>query len=257
VETGAASSASILFANSNLLTMGANSEREISTGQTASGSRGVDPTLLADVSDLTLHKTGVGEVAALGGLRASGDSSPLQLVTPRNTRVRSDRPHLMWTATGDFESYTVTVLSDAGPVWSATTEGTMLNYPADAPALDPSLTYYWKVEGEEMLDVTQSELVSFQVLSAERLEALKQAEANIKETFGDAADAASRDYMLGSLYAKEGLSAEAITAFKRIAATHGDSAFVQEILGKLYYETGEKDLSIAALQRAVELGQAK
>ena len=252
LTTGANSKAALLYSNGSLLSVAANSETRVE-GNDASPA--VDPTLLADVSDLTLQRTGVGELAALGGLRAGPGESAIDLQYPRQTRVMSPTPTFEWATETAFEIYTVTVLSDDGQVWSGTTEESQITYPTTAPALQPGVTYYWRVEGEEMLDVTRSELVQFEVVAPEEIEVITKAEAGIRAAFSDESAAASRDFLLGSFYAKQGLNAEALAVFTAIAQVQGDSAMLHEILGRLYYETGRKDLAVQSLKKALELSK--
>ncbi|MFT5143690.1 MAG: tetratricopeptide (TPR) repeat protein [Rhodothermales bacterium] len=254
VTTGSGAKAALLYSNGSLLSMAANAEALVAgAGGSASS---VDPTLMADVSDMTLHRTGDGEIAALGGLRSGGSEADIDLQYPRQTRTLSPLPVFAWETWGEFEQYTVTVLSDDGVVWSGTTTTeTSLAYPESAPVLDPAQTYYWRVEGEDMLDVVKSELIQFQTLSADDAVRIEAAVGNIRSTLGD--DAESADYVVGSMYAKEGLNAEAIALFEGIAVRHADSAMVHEILGKLYYETGRKDLAVESLQKALALSKGQ
>jgi hypothetical protein len=251
VTTGSGSKAALLYSNGSLLSMAANAEALVAGSGGAASS--VDPTLLADVSDLTLHRTGDGEIAALGGLRKGVSTSTIDLQYPRQTRTTSQTPVFSWKSQSEFEMYTVTVLSDQGALWSGTTTGNSLAYPDSAPVLDPAETYYWRVEGEEMLDVVKSDLVQFQTLSADGSARIAAAEMGIRSALGD--DPGSADFVIGSMYAKEGLNAEAIGLFEGIAARYEDSAMVYEILGKLYYETGRKDLAVQSLQRALTLSR--
>lgn len=253
LKTGSGGKASLLYQNGSLVTVAANAQ--VAVDAAASGSRSVDPTLLADVSELTLHRTGVGEVAALGGLRSGGSAQDLELVSPTNTLIRDARPQFVWVSNGTFDQFTVTVLSDGGPVWTGSTEGTSLQYPETAPALDAGKTYFWRVEGEEMLDSVQSELTRFGLLAAEEAISLAEAEARIDGGFPADGEDASRAFLLGSLYARSGLNAEAIRVFEGIAADQPESAMVHEILGKLYFEGGQKDRAVKALQRALALAQ--
>ena len=212
----------------------------------------MDPTLLADVSDLTLHRTGAGEIAALGGLRSGGDQEAIDPLSPRHTRVRADRPVFSWNADGEFDLFTVTVLSDDGTVWSGTTTGTEMAYPEDAPVLEPGVTYYWRVEGEALLDTTRSGLVAFEVVAPDEVARLNEAEADL---MGRMEEGDARDFLLGSFYAKQGLHAEAITVFERLAERQPDAPLALEILGKLYYETGRKDLAVKSLQKALDVSR--
>ncbi|NNE68862.1 MAG: hypothetical protein HKN29_00710 [Rhodothermales bacterium] len=253
VVTGADSKAALLYSDGSLVSLAANDRADV--GESSSSAPTVDPTMLADVSDLTLQRTGVGELAALGGLRAGASAAVIDLTSPRQTRIRDGVPTFTWSAEAGFELFTVTVLSDAGEIWSGSTEANLLAYPSNAPTLEPGVTYFWRVEGEEMLDVTRSELVQFEVMAADDVESLKNAESSIREALSSPDSETSRDFLLGSLYARHGMNAEALDVFSRIAEGQGESAMLLEILGKLYYETGRKDLAVESLQRALELSR--
>lgn len=257
VKTLADAEASILFSNGNLITLGQNASMTIGAAAGASGDAGrvrdVSGEYLADASDLTLYRAGRGEIGALGGLRTAGSADRIELRTPRNTRVKAARPELVWMATGDFDYFTVKVLSEEGALWSVETESTSATYPDDAPALLPGKKYYWQVVGEVMLNTVSSPLVSFEVLSHDERVEVERHEAAIKETFADEPGSANHLYVLGTYYANQDLLGNAIAAFAAIAERHPDAAPAFEILGKLYYEVDLKDEAIAALQKAVEL----
>ncbi len=253
VRTGSDALASLLFADGNLLALGAGSSITISQAGDRAGARAVSGEYMADASDLTLHRAGQGEIGALGGLRSGGSGSRIALEGPRNTRVRSANPVLSWKASGDFDIYMVEVLTEDGVVWSTETEETSVAYPADAPALEPSTRYLWKVSGEEMLDMVNSEIVTFEVLAPGQLQAVKDGEAEIATMFADDPESSSHLYVLGSFYASEGLLDAAIEVFTRISHMHPDSAMPHEILGKLYSDVDLKDDAVQALRKAVEL----
>lgn len=253
VQTGADSKAALMYSDGSLVSLAANAQADV--GESSSSRPSVDPTMLADVSDLTLQRTGAGELAALGGLRAGASQAAIDLTSPRQTRIRNSVPTFEWSSQSGFELFTVTVLSDGGEIWSGSTEETSLTYPATAPTLEAGVTYYWRVEGEEMLDITRSELVQFEILPSEEVVSISAAEASIREALSGDETATSRAFLLGSLYARNGLNAEALEIFSGIAKVQGESAMLLEILGKLYYETGRKDLAVESLQRALELSR--
>lgn len=252
------SNASILFSNGNLLTLGPNSSMTISSGPSTAEAgpvRTFQGEYVADASDMTLHRAGAGEIGALGGLRSGGNSGGIDPLSPRNTKIRSGRPIFSWHAGADFEIYTVKVLTESGTVWSTETTETHVAYPEDAAALAPATKYFWKVEGEEMLDVVTSPVVEFEVLTTEAASKIEAGETDIRTTFGDETKTSSYHFVLGSFYAKQGLLSDAIESFVAIASEHPDAARPQEILGQLYYEVGLKDDAIGALQRAIVLEQ--
>jgi len=258
VKTGSTASASILFSNNNLLTLGANSSMTISGGSTpssASPMREVDSDLLASASDLTLHRAGEGEIAALGGLRSSASGSPLEPVSPRNTRIVSTAPVFVWESDGGYDSYRVKVLSDAGLVWSGETDGLSLAYPEDAPALAAGKDYYWQVEGEDLIDSDKSAMVSFKILSAESQAVVVAGENQIRELFREEPESTNYFYVLGSFYTKHGMLESAVKTFSEIALRYPDAPLPNEILGRLYSDMGLTGSAVAALQRAISLEQ--
>lgn len=258
VKTSAASEAVVLFSNSNMLTIRAGntftvSASSVSTPTLSGPVKAVDGGLMAAASDLTLHRAGQGEIEVLGGLRSGGTSSDIEITFPRNSKITSSRPHFAWNSAGDFDEFKVVVRSSEGEIWSETTTNTEIAYPADAPALRPGETYFWQVEGEDMLDVATSPLVSFEVLSDDELAAIEKGKAQINELFDGASVSSGQLYMIGSMYVKQGLIADAITTFKQIAESNPTAAMPHEILGKLYYEIGLKDQAVQSLQSAIAL----
>lgn len=250
VRTGADGVAALLFTDNNLVNLGANTSMTVSTS--SGQGRSVPSSRLADVSDLTMHRAGQGEIAALGGLRSGSREATIVPVTPRNSRVLESHPVLAWYATADFDEFEVRLLDGSGEVWSTTVTESQVTYPDDAPALEPGKEYVWQVTGIAMLDEIGSEMAPFAVVDDATRTTVREEADGIRTMFTDDSDASSRDYLLGALYAREGLINEAIQAFSRIAERHPDSPIAHEILGKLYYDMGMKDEAIQALHNALE-----
>ena len=258
VRTAASSEAVVLFSNSNMLTIRAGNTFTVSASSVSSPAlsgpvKAVDGELMAAASDLTLHRAGQGEIEVLGGLRSGGASADIEISFPRNSKITSARPQFSWTSAGDFEEYKVTVRTANGAVWSGSTSDMEMMYPADAPALVAGETYFWQVDGEDMLDVASSPLVSFEVLSDANLAKIEAGKAQITALFDGASLSSGQLYMIGSMYVKQGLIADAITTFKQISESNPQAAMPHEILGKLYYEIGLKDEAVRALQTAIAL----
>ena len=130
-----------------------------------------------------------------------------------------------------------------------------ISYPESAPALEPGTTYFWKVEAEIMLDTSESELSSFEILSDEETKALRTGLDSLETMYAEGEHEANYHYLLGSLYAQHGVLGDAIQAFEWIAENHSDSPLAHRILGNLYAEIGRKDAAIKSLQKAVDLTQ--
>lgn len=260
VKTNAGAGASILFANNNLVTIGPNSSITIQAGPAPSQPaertmRTIDGPLLADVSGLTMHRTGQGDISALGALRSGRTFNGIEPLAPRSTKVNTVHPVLRWNASTSMDGFEVRIYDETGLVWKGETSDRQLIYPDDAPTLIPDKEYLWQVEGEELLESVKSPMVPFSVLTAEARAEVAAGEASLQAQFGDDPDGSNLRFMLGSFYVQNGLLASAIASFERIAERHPDSAVPHEILGKLYTDVGLKDDAINAFKRAIALGQ--
>ncbi len=255
VRTGADSETSLLFANGNMVSLDGGSTMTISAATTSAPTlsgpvREVGGDLLAAASDLALHRAGEGEIAVLGGLRSGAGDSVLRVLAPVNTRIVDGTPDFSWAAQDDFDTYRITVSSSDGVVHEAETEATSWTWPASAPTLSPGTTYFWRVEADDMLDTVASPLASFVVLTDSERTQVAEARTDIENLFGES-DSADAAYLLGSVYARHGLLADAISIFSAIAERNPDSAAAHRILGSLYADAGMKDEAIQSLQRAV------
>jgi len=248
VRTAAGSEAVVLFSNSNMLTVRAGNTYTVTAGNAATSLSGpvraVDGDLMAAASDLTLHRAGQGEIEVLGGLRSGGDDSAISLTFPRNSKISSSNPVFSWDSSEDFESFTVVVRSDAGEIWSGSTEDLTLEYPSDAPVLEAGKNYFWQVKGEDMLDVFSSPLVSFEVVSDKEMAQIEDGKTQISALFENQVSNSGQLFMIGSMQVKYGLLGEAISTFTKISEANPTSPAVHEILGKLYYEIGLKDEAV-------------
>jgi len=256
LRTAASSQAVVLFSNNNMMTISAGNTFTITAGDnTAASSQSVSDSIVSSDSDLTLHRAGQGEIEVLGGLRNSGSSDDVTLDSPINTAVGTTHPEFRWSAKDDFELYRVTIQSESGVVWTHETESRSVLYPESAPALAAGKTYFWSVEGENILDVSESVMTSFEILTDEEQQALNSGLSSLNDMYSESFRESSYYYLLGSLYAKHNVLGPAIKAFEWIAKNNPDSPSAHRVLGNLYVETGQKDAAIASLQRAVDLTQ--
>jgi hypothetical protein len=252
VTTGTDGSAAVLYADNRIASVGTNGALTVSASGGQSGaSRSVSSDRIADVSDLTLHRAGEGEIAALGGLRAGARREAIVAMAPRHANVLAERPEFHWEVSSDFEEFRISVRDATGEIWAADGVSSGVAYPAGAPALEPGRQYYWQVTGIRMLDEVDSGLSPFVVLDEAERRAISESVAEIHSVLAENADENSRDFLLGSLYSREGLLGEAVDAFSRIAERHPDSPLAHEILGKLYFDMGLKDQSIESLTKAL------
>ncbi len=260
VKTKSGAGASILFANNNLVTLGPNSSITVQAGPapaqaTTQAVRTIEGPLLADVSGLTMHRTGQGDISALGVLRSGGRDDGIEPLAPRSTKVHTPQPVFKWKASTSMDVFEVRIYDEAGLIWKGETGDRQLIYPEHAPPLQADKEYLWLVEGEELLESVKSPMVPFSVLSPEAREDVAAREASLQAQFGDDLDGSNLRFMLGSYYVQYGLLSSAISSFEQIAKRHPDSPLPHEILGKLYTDVGLKDDAINAFQRAIALWQ--
>jgi len=256
LRTAASSQAIVLFANNNMMTVGAGNTFTISSGSTSSAaSQPVSGAIISADADLTLHRAGQGEIEVLGGLRNSSSRNDLILDHPLNAKITSSQPEFSWSTRDDYEMYRVTIQTSSGVVWTTETTAQAVSYPDEAPILSPGETYFWRVEAEDMLDVTESSLTSFEIVSAEEGDALEAGLTSLQDMYDAENRGAAYHFLVGSLYAKHGVYGDAISAFEWIAESNSESASAHRILGNLYAEVGMKDAAIKSLQRAMDLTQ--
>jgi hypothetical protein len=245
---------SLLFENSNLITLGSNSNLTIADNTPPSAQKSVrvaSPALASDLSLLTFRESGNGEAGALAGLRAGGDNAEITAITPRQSKIRSLQPSFEWLARRPFESFTITVMTDSGVLWERRSPAGRLAYPADAQALERGHAYVWTVEGENLFEHAKSPGTAFSVLSPEETQSVAEQEEHWKQMIGSDETNTTLRLLLGAYYDRQGLLMDAITQFQQIAATNPDAPLPHEILGRLYEKVGLKDQAIRELQNAV------
>lgn len=262
LQTGATASVTIIYSNESLVTLEAGRTITISA-EPAEPRSSADTAsregreLVSNLTELMFQRTGVGDITDVGGFRTSGSDTWIEVLSPRNTRIRSQAPRFSWYTDSSFERFEVKLYDDTGLVWSGVTTEKSLKYPEDAPTLSPNTEYFWKVEGEEFLETTASPSESFQLLSESARSEVTETESQIRSLFGDGDGDNSYRMLLGAYYAKAGLRSDAIASFIRISEEHPDAAMPLEILGVLYHEVGLNKDAVDALRRAVLREQRK
>ena len=262
VKTSKASEVSLLFSNGNLIGLGPNSSITISKGPSPKNRdlqpvKHIETELLADISIVTLRQTDEGHIGALAGLRSGNDDQTVDLLSPCNTMVRTDRPSFVWQSTKPFDSFVVTLYSSSGPVWSREVTDKRLDYPDEGKALSHGESYFWLVEGKGLFDGFKSTSQGFSVLKKEDLVDVESQQKRMKDLFKDNPNSSSYHFVMGSYYQKKGLLEDAIREFEFISKINSDSPIPHEILGKLYSDVGQKDKAIAELQKALKLSQQR
>jgi hypothetical protein len=262
IRTEKGSEVSITFSDGTIIGLGPGGSITIS-GETlstkvASGNvRKVSSAMMADISALTSQKNPKKDVGALAGLRSVGIEQPFELTSPYNTLIRTNRPTFTWSPKKPYDNYIVNLYSSEGLVWSSKVNENYLKFPENEKGLEPGETYFWNVEGEDLLDNKKSPNYKFSVLSFEKSKEVLDQEKLIRQTFDNDADSASLHSFLGAYYMNQGLLEDAIREFEIISGMNPDSPLPHEILGSLYSNVGNKDKAIEELQRALALSKGK
>ncbi len=253
VRTSGSASVSIYYSNGDLLVIGANRTVTISdsSNPTTEGASQVqlDDRVSSSLANLSLHRSGEGEMAALSGLRSGGEQSSISVTSPLNSAVRSSTPDFSWSTNDSFSLFRVRVFTSDGVVWEGESIEMTLSYPGEATALVPGVDYLWKVVGEDLLDEVGSDVYQFRVLSAEDLDSIASAEISLAEQYADGSKS-NYHFLLGSLYADSGLLAEAAREFNALVQRYPRSILAHELIAEVYVSMGQVNLALNSLRIA-------
>lgn len=264
IKTTSNSEVTLTLSNSNIIKLGSNSMITISdekdyTSVAGANVKKIASATMISLSDLTLKRDDRKESGALAGLR-TGDTDTeqkIELTAPYNSLLKTKRPSFSWTSKKPYENFIVNLYSSKGLLWSKKVTGNLLNYPVDERELEFGGSYFWNVEGEELISTQKSASLQFSLLSAEKSKEVESQEAIIMNTFADETDGSSLHSILGAYYLNQGLLQDAILEFQTIAKMNSEAPLPHEILGSLYTDVGNKDKAIEELQKALSLQKSK
>lgn len=263
VKTFDKSGVSLLFANSNLVKLDANSliivsgNESVATAQSKEVSRNISEAIMDNFSALAFRKDEEVEKGWMAGLRSGTETGgfTIKLTSPYNTLIKTDRPAFSWISGKSFDSYNLNLYNSKGLVWSREVSGHTLSYPDNEKELESGETYFWNVEGKDLIDTDKSSSCRFSVLSVDKSKEVEGQEAVIRNTFRDEPESSNVHSVLGAYYLNLGLLQDAIREFRIISAMNAASPLPHEILGAIYAEAGDKDMAIEELQKALELSR--
>ena len=257
VSTDKESRATVLFSNGNLINLGANSNITISGSSSGGNSRNVGAGLAGNFSNLAMRQDNRGEVGVLMDLRSDETSQLIIPITPCNTRICTAQPTISWESSRPADEYVVRLYNSQGLVWEVRTEENTLDYPADKDPLQYGESYFWNVEGEDLIHTFRSLNQKFTVLEEADIEQMKREVGRIEELFAADPENSSCHSLLGTYYSNLGLYEDAIREFELVRDSNPGATLPHEILGSLYSDVGKKDLAIAELQQALALEKEK
>ncbi len=263
IKTSDRSQVSLLFANSSLIKLAANSRMTVSvTGTTANVKATEIPTnisaaMVGNFFTVTSKRENKEERGALAGLRSVSEDLVIRPASPFNTLIKTIRPSFTWNTIKSFDSFKVNLFNSRGLVWSRKVTDSTMKYPDNDNGLDYGETYFWNVEGEGLIENVKSANHKFSVLSSEKSKEVEGQETIIRNTFKDASESSSLHSVLGAYYINQGLLQDAINEFQIISKINADATLPHEILGSIYSDMGNKDKAIEELQKALTLAKNK
>jgi hypothetical protein len=162
---------------------------------------------------------GEGQERKLGVARTATEQVPL-ILSPRATRLLLAPSVLRWSAVPGAKGYSL-VLRDAASLevhWRSPSVGTtQLDYPPPpkAPALVPGHAYLLEVTADKP-GRPSSDSTTFVLLAPELARPLQEREARLEEL---GLSQETTDFLVASLYARNGLQAEALERLERLPAS--------------------------------------
>ena len=253
LETGKKASVTLLFTNGNLISLGPGSNITISGNQSGGSSRNIGAGMAGSFSDLALRQDQRGEMGVLMDLRSDETAQQILPLSPCNTFVSTNRPVMRWESVKPADEFVVRLYNGEGLVWEKRTTAKHLEFPEDEQGLQYGSSYFWNVEGEDLINSFRSLNQKFTVLNEEKIYEIKEEEKKLSGLFSDDPGNSSLNSLLGACYAKAGLLEDAIRAFEQVRDANPEATLPHEILGGLYSDAGKKDLAIAELKEALLL----
>jgi hypothetical protein len=181
------------------------------------------------------------------------DGSYPVVLSPRKTKLMSPNPTLQWTPVAGTQVYAISI---RGPhfFWRTVGSGTVFVCPDQVLRLKPGVDYRLIVEaGERSSNEEPGNGLGFSILDGKQRSRVEKKQQRI-ERLG--LPDGPTQFLIASLYAGDGLRAEAIQRFEKTFAEMKVAA-VSRLLGDLYLEVGLTRQAEASYLKALELSKAE
>ena len=256
IKTAARSGVKLLFSNNTFISLGPNSAISISGKKApATESSGkvikMSSAMMVNISSFNSKRDNTKDVGALAFLRSVNSEQSIELTSPCNSLIKTDRPSFSWLMKKSFDAYIVNLYNSSGLVWSKKVSDSTMIYPDNEKGLEFGESYFWYVEGEKGSE--KSAYHKFSLLTLEMSKKVEEQEKMIRDTFKDEPESSSLHSVLGAYYIDQGLLLDAINEFQIISKINADAPLPHEILGSLYTDVGNKDKAIEELKKALAL----
>ncbi|MEL6468645.1 MAG: hypothetical protein AAFQ74_02875 [Cyanobacteria bacterium J06623_4] len=171
---------------------------------------------------------------------AATDEQQPYVISPWSEQVRTGTPILRWNPVDGAQQYTVTLLRRAGEtweaVWTATSEQTEMDYPADEPPLEEGREYSLQVFTAEDTTATESPLASFRLLDGFDQAPLAEKIAEIEAFPVD--DVTKTLILVEEVYPRYKLFPEGINQLTALVEAGHGSDRIYRLLGDYYIRSG-------------------
>jgi hypothetical protein len=188
---------------------------------------------------------GTTKESSRAALASRSAARPPVILSPRNGRVLPEALAFEWLGTR-FNRYIVRLIGPSGPVIERQVTGARWEYPADAPALAPSVRYTLQVTGVGQ----PPQEAWFEVVDAARARAVAGDLTALEQELGRAVSPTSRAVMQAGLLAREGLLHDARRVVVAALDTDRDEPTLHLLLGDFYTRTGLADLATESFDEA-------
>lgn len=176
------------------------------------------------------------------------------LLSPLAPKIRTDRPLFAWTAVAGADTYLLRVMEEDGELlFERQWPRTHLQFPPDVAAVKPQVRYIWSVEARAEGKTLARRQGEFVLLAPASIRQLEREEEAVRRLPPAAPGETTGPILLARLYARYGLTNEAIGALESAVALNPNDAGIHEELGHLYQYAGRSIDARRHLARAEEL----
>ncbi|HEY5133281.1 MAG TPA: tetratricopeptide repeat protein [Candidatus Krumholzibacteriaceae bacterium] len=253
VRTGAGGAAEIHFENGTWIKLGSGSSLDVKAGASKKTEEPVEKGgSFESISNFLKLRDAEG-VSTLAALRSGGKHPEIRLESPCQTRVRSDHPVFVWSATDSTVELRLKIYDDRGIRWQRDIRGAhTIQYAADAEPLVPGTTYSWTLETTDPLRFPplRTQAAFFEVMPADEAKKLENAIKGINRS-SIPSESAYR-IVLASIYFDYRLLDEAISQTVVALAADPDNGALHAILARLYADTGRSEEAMSEYNRLIE-----
>ncbi|MBP0000818.1 MAG: fibronectin type III domain-containing protein [Cyanobacteria bacterium SID2] len=167
---------------------------------------------------------------------AASNSATPYIIAPRRTNLLDDRPTLRWNPVPGATRYTVRLREDGLEIWRGEATSAQIEYPEDAPSLQPGAEYLLVVRsdtGQLSLEPAIPGGFGFRILDTELAERVrwKRGEIEVKPW-----NSTAKTLAIARLYQRYGLISEAVAMLENTIENGVESAALYGYLGQLYWD---------------------